>query len=106
MGMAEYPHWFWDAYFGVLTIAVFIGIGVWFWKHDQSPTGPHPFWRPLGYAALVLAMSCGAQIAGRGMGRMTMWHVLLSWAFLVAVAAALLGVRHLLSRRNRGKVSG
>lgn len=92
--------------FQALSVALFVGVCVWIWKRDQSTAGPHPFWRPLGYMALVLAMSAGAQIAGRGMGRMTIWHVLLGWAALVAVVAALLGVRHLLSRRNRGQITG
>lgn len=102
MGMGEYPSGFWDWFFLVLGAAYLMGLAVWLWRHDRTASGPQPFWAPLGWCAALLAVACGAQVAARGVGYMPMSHVLLAWAALLLPCALLLGVRHFLSRRDRG----
>jgi hypothetical protein len=100
MGM-ELSNDFWDGFFAVLAVVYLLGLAVWVWRHGRVASGPQPFWAPLGVCAAVLAMSCGAQIAARGVDYIPLSHVLLVWAALLLPCALLLGVRHFLSRRQR-----
>ena len=64
-----------------------------------------PFFKPLGYAAAVIAMSAGAQLAARGMTDENARFAVYAWLLLTSLSAAVLGVRHLLSRSNSGQVA-
>lgn len=85
-------------------VAVAVGMTVWIWrKRDED--APPGFWRPLGYWSFVAAFAVGAQLAARGPTSFYLGVAVLWWALLTAFAAAVLGVRHLLTRRNRGDVA-
>jgi hypothetical protein len=105
MGMGEYPNGFWDWFFLVGGAVYITALAVWVWRHGRVASGPQPFWAPLGWCALLLGMSCGAQLAARGVDYIPLSHVLLVWLALLLPCALILGVRHLLSRRQRGKVA-
>lgn len=85
----------------LVCVAYLAGICVWIWRSGRVKEGPQPFWAPLGACAVVLAMSCGAQLAARGFDYIPLTWVFIGWFVLLLPCALLLGVRHLLSRRQR-----
>lgn len=92
----------WDTVFAVLALAAFVGVGVWIWRKsaDLSPA------KAIGHWAFLWAFVCGAQLAARGLTERWAWIALASWLGLVALSATIVGIRHLLTRRDSRQIAG
>lgn len=98
--MTSEQHLMADWFFGLLLIAALIGIGVWIWR-----TKPIGFWKPLGYWATLWGILAAGQLATRGISDARIGVAVQAWLAALTATAVILGIRHLLARRQSGKVA-
>jgi hypothetical protein len=61
-------------------------------------------WATLGWWSMLFAFAGAAQVAARGVNSTSLMYALGAWLLLTGLAALVLGIRHLLSRRDRRNV--
>lgn len=98
--MTSEEHLMADWFFGLLLVAILVGIGLWIWRTKRESA-----LAALGYWALVWAVLAGGQLAARGVTAHWLWIAAVVWASLTAATALLLGIRHLLSGRQSRQIT-
>ena len=91
----------WDVFFVAVGLGMCYLSGLLVWNSAGSER-PTKFWKPLGYWAVVIAAVAGAQAGSRPLTSYNVGNALMAWLGVALLVACILGIRHLLSRRDRG----